>query len=348
MSLTKYFRKQIIDEILDIILLTYRIQVNEISAKYNISKQTVYGYLRTLVKEGVIEKKTVSVNNKKMTLYMIKKHRYISTFKADEIAEDVIWIKNIYPFLPKVEKNILDICAYGFTEMLNNAIDHAEAEKIIIDVQYSTKRIRFILYDNGIGIFKNIQQKLGLINISDSILELYKGKLTTDPSKHTGEGIFFTSRCFDEFNILSSELFYAHSDKGTNDYLWVNRNNRKGTAIFMTISFDNKKTLEEVFNNFTDSDTREFSKTCIPVKMMKQEGIELISRSQAKRLLSRFDSFKEIVLDFTDVTTIGQAFADEVFRVFVNQHPGIDITYINTNDTVLSMIKHVLNNNQGR
>jgi hypothetical protein len=38
---------------------------------------------------------------------------------------------------------------------------------------------------------------------------------------------------------------------------------------------------------------------------------------------------------------IGQAFADEVFRVFANDHPNIEILSINANDDVKQMIKRV-------
>ena len=38
---------------------------------------------------------------------------------------------------------------------------------------------------------------------------------------------------------------------------------------------------------------------------------------------------------------MGQGFADEVFRVFQNQHPDIMLNVINANETVLGMIRHV-------
>jgi hypothetical protein len=51
---------------------------------------------------------------------------------------------------------------------------------------------------------------------------------------------------------------------------------------------------------------------------MQYEGESLMSRSQARRLMNRFDRFSEVVLDFTGVNFIGQGFADEIFRVFAN------------------------------
>lgn len=45
----------------------------------------------------------------------------------------------------------------------------------------------------------------------DAILELSKGKLITDAENHAGEGIFFTSRVFDEFAVISGGLFFRIS-----------------------------------------------------------------------------------------------------------------------------------------
>jgi hypothetical protein len=64
----------------------------------------------------------------------------------------------------------------------------------------------------------------------------------------------------------------------------------------------------------------------------------LISRSQAKRLLERFDRFKIVVLDFSGVALIGQAFADEVFRVFKAKHPDVKLIPMNVSPGVQRMI----------
>jgi hypothetical protein len=52
------------------------------------------------------------------------------------------------------------------------------------------------------------------------------------------------------------------------------------------------------------------------VRLAKYGNDQLISRSQAKRLLARIELFKIVLFDFSGVETIGQAFADEIFRVF--------------------------------
>jgi hypothetical protein len=65
---------------------------------------------------------------------------------------------------------------------------------------------------------------------------------------------------------------------------------------------------------------------------------ELVSRSQGRRLLSRFERFRVIELDFSGVESVGQAFADEVFRVFASRHPEIVLEVTHTTPAVAKMI----------
>ena len=75
-------------------------------------------------------------------------------------------------------------------------------------------------------------------------------------------------------------------------------------------------------------------------------GENAVSRSQAKRLLAGFDRFAEVMLDFEGVTEIGQAFADEVFRVFTSQHPNIRLKWMRANVQVEKMIQRAMNSAQ--
>ena len=81
------------------------------------------------------------------------------------------------------------------------------------------------------------------------------------------------------------------------------------------------------------------TKAVVPVRLYQDGGEQLVCRSQAKRLLARVDKFKVVILDFADVDMIGQAFADEVFRVFRNQHPEIELLSINETHDVKQMMR---------
>ena len=170
-------------------------------------------------------------------------------------------------------------------------------------------------------------------------MELAKGKLTSDPEHHTGEGIFFTSRAFDEFSIISRGLLFRSVNMG--DIIFDINENIDGTMVTMTINRESDKNLTAIFNDFTSNEEYGFSKTILPVSLLQFEGEALMSRSQAKRLIARFEKFKEVVLDFKGINNIGQGFADELFRVFQNRYPNIKLMRINTVTNVENMILHV-------
>lgn len=64
----------------------------------------------------------------------------------------------------------------------------------------------------------------------------------------------------------------------------------------------------------------------------------MLSRSQARRILVRAERFREVILDFRGVKEIGQAFADEVFRVFAKEHPNVNIVPMFTTPEIDRMI----------
>jgi len=127
-----------------------------------------------------------------------------------------------------------------------------------------------------------------------------------------------------------------------NDWLLENPDSVSGTAVSMVIAKNSHLNILDVFNEYADPDKQPgFYKTRIPVKLMEYKGELLLSRSQAKRLITKFDKFLEVILDFQGVTEIGQAFADEVFRVFRNMHPNVHLVPINCSPTVQRMIAYI-------
>ncbi|MHB8254030.1 MAG: STAS-like domain-containing protein [Acidiferrobacter sp.] len=167
------------------------------------------------------------------------------------------------------------------------------------------------------GIFKKIQTALGLLDERHAVLELSMGKLTTDPNHRSGEGIFFCSRMFDAFNILSGGVYFSHTFRETKD--WILEHESTGrTIVWMELNNHTSRTDKAIFDQYTSGDDYGFNKTVVPVRLAQYGNEKLISRSQAKRLLARIERFKVVILDFSEVDMIGQAFADEVFRVFAH------------------------------
>jgi len=71
-------------------------------------------------------------------------------------------------------------------------------------------------------------------------------------------------------------------------------------------------------------------------------GLNLISRSEAKRIVRDLDESREIVLDFKGVDLVGQGFADEVFRVWARAHPETYLVPIEMNGPVEFMVERAI------
>lgn len=276
--------------------------------------------------------------------------RFIRTYKADGLSEDRVWSFELAPLLEALPRNVLDIANYGVTEMINNALDHAESKTVFVYMNLSATRLSIAIADEGVGIFRKISSALNLPDERLALLELSKGKLTTAPSRHSGEGIFFTSRVFDRFQIRSKGLVFDHRDGEELDMLAEIEEHQAGTFVYMDIARDSPRLMKDVFDEFSSGpDDYNFAKTIVPVRLTKVGDENLVSRSQAKRLMQRVDRFSSVVLDFAGVRSIGQAFADEIFRVFSNLHPEVEIGHINAVPEVQQMIRRaeVLRDEQG-
>ena len=244
----------------------------------------------------------------------------------------------IYKGLPE---NIASILDYAFTEILNNAIEHSGSKKIIAKMERDESHIRFIIEDSGIGIFNSIIQKKRAKNVMEAIQDLIKGKLTTDPKSHSGEGIFFSSKASDIFTIKSFKKQILFNNL-IQDIFIKDQKPFKGTRVLFSISKKSKQDISEIFKKYTD-DSYGFSKTEVKIKLFEANSI-YISRSQARRLLTGLEKFKKVILDFKNIETIGQSFADEIFRIWQKQHTFIKIISINTNENIDFMINRAKSN----
>ncbi len=318
-----------------------------IAQNLHISKQTVYNYIHYLIANGHLYKDPKTNNLKPR--YKIENKTYVLA----ELDESAVWEEFIAPKVAQQKQNVIEILEYGFTEILNNAIDHSESKNVKIYFVEDFASIRIVIRDYGIGIFKKIQTAFHLNSANHAILELDKGKCTTDPERHTGEGIFFSSKMFDWFGISANNLVYTAKNGLDTSFLfegmssYVETNNPNGTEVFMEITKTSTLTAQAIFDQFTSDETCSFDRTVVSVIHLidrkNTSDMTLISRSQAKRLLSGFERFSQISLDFEGITRIGQGFADEIFRVYKNSHPDITISYIHANDAVEKMIKHAQN-----
>jgi hypothetical protein len=192
--------------------------------------------------------------------------------------------------------------------------------------------------DDGIGIFRKIKAAFNLEDETQAILELSKGKLTTDPDRHSGQGIFFTSRMLDEFSILSRGVYFSHEATQPVDVILPADDPGSSTMVTMELDNNTERTLKDVFDQYSSGENYDFSKTVVPLRLATFGEEKLISRSQAKRALARVERFKAVVFDFAGIEMIGQAFADEIFRVWARAHEGVECLVIDASPAVRKMI----------
>lgn len=305
---------------------------------FKYSRQGIHSHVKQLLRRGLLS----AEGQTRARVYSLPTlEDKMASFNIADLEEDVIWREVASPLLQEDADNVRKISQYGFTEILNNAIVHSAGRRVFVRIRSTAANIEYTISDDGIGIFRKIKDECHLEDERHSILELAKGKLTTNPARHSGEGIFFTTRSFDRVLIASGELDFIHVSSG--DWLMDDSEPLEGTFVSMEIDRFTRRSLREVFDSYSSSnDDYGFTKTQIPVFLAKYGDENLVSRSQAKRVVARLERFKEVVLDFDNVSSIGQAFADEIFRVFWQANPDVHLIWVNTNREVESMIHRAL------
>lgn len=314
--------------------------INELKGAY--SRQAVSAALRRMTEQDFL----ATEGSGRYTFYVSPK--YLNALvqpiskklinKSLEEHEVLAKLKDNHDSLKGLKDNVESILDYAFSEMLNNAIEHSKSKYIQLKIAKTRNNLAFDIRDYGIGVFKNIMKKRNLNSQIEAVQDLLKGKTTTAPKAHSGEGIFFTSKIADLF-ILESYGYKLTIDNKIPDVFLEEAPHLKGTNVSFYIALDSKKHLNDVFKKYqTDPRTYAFDKTEVVIKLFTM-GTIYVSRSQARRVISGLEKFKKIILDFKGVPTVGQAFADEIFRVFQNDHPKIVIESINMQKGVEFMVE---------
>lgn len=340
-------------KIIEIIEQKGRVTASEISSAVGVSRQ----YVNIVFSALIADRKLIRIGSARTAFYVTfdyaRNHPDVfpSSFKKKYVNKSLeehkvlIEIEEKFPQLSNLSENTKSIFTFAFSEMFNNAIEHSESKTISLEVALRDNRLSFIIDDTGIGVFKNIMKKKGLRSEIEAIQDLLKGKTTTMPKSHSGEGIFFTSRASDLF-ILDSFGYQMVVQPRINDTKIKKIQLRKrGTKVIFEINIQSELHLADIFKkytNLTDGSDFGFDKTEIRVKLFTMGGVH-ISRSQARRILAGLEKFKIILLDFENVPMVGQAFADEIYRVFQNLHPNIVVQEENMSEGVRFMVERARN-----
>ncbi len=330
-----------------------KITSSEITSKIGVSRQ----YVSMVMADLIAEKQAIKLGGTRHAFYVssdyIGKHPDIlpkilkKRYKNQTLEEHkvLLEIEEKFPLIAGLPENIKSIFTFAFSEMFNNAIEHSGSKAISIEVAIRQGNLSFVVNDSGVGVFRNIMKKKDLRSEVEAIQDLLKGKTTTMPKSHSGEGIFFTSKAADVFTLDS--FGYELTVNTVKDDVAIRQISiaKRGTRVIFTIAIHSDRHLNDVFKKYTNlisGSEYGFDKTEIRVKLYTSSGIH-ISRSQARRILSGLEKFQIILLDYEKVPMVGQAFADEIYRVFQNAHPTITIQEENMSEGVRFMVERAKN-----
>ncbi len=315
-----------------------RVSNRDVVRATGLTPQAVHYHLKAMLRAGQI----ICQGRGRATTYTLpQQDAWRFSFQRQGLAEDEAWqeVRTAVEPFARLTEPAVSIYEYSFTEMLNNAIDHSNARTVEVSVQDKGDTLLFEIVDDGVGIFTRIRDELDLESRLVALQELSKGKLTTLPSHHTGEGIFFVSKVADRFEVESDGLVWIVDNELPDMAIEQVEMTTRGTRVRFEASLPPKRTLRETFAAYTED--YEFEKTRTVVKLF-DTGERFISRSQAKRLMHRLDHFEEVILDFRGVTGVGQGFVDEIFRVWASAHPQVRLVPENMNEAVEFMVRRGL------
>jgi anti-sigma regulatory factor (Ser/Thr protein kinase) len=257
------------------------------------------------------------------------------------LQEDVPWCRDFAPYFV-LPAEVARMAQHAFGELLNNAADHSGGTHVTVSMRQTAMHLQLLVSDDGCGVFQRIASAFDISDPSVAMLELSKGKLTSSPDRHTGRGLFFTSRLADMFDLHANATAFQYRGWDRRSWFQSRPMPRQGTSIYMAIALDTQRTLDSVLRAHSlDGAGYGFDRTQVPLQLIMGTQTGLESRAQAKRVASRLQNFRRAEVDFTGIADVGHGFADELFRVFSREHPAIELVPIGMAPRVAAMIESV-------
>jgi len=301
-----------------------------------VSPATAHRLLQALAERGVLQ----LFGKGPASRYCLRRIR--RRFRRDGLEEDRAWsgvaeaIARVRRIPPEESRSL----RYAATEVINNAVEHSRGSSVTVAVDFAAGSTVTRVQDDGVGVFRRVCEDFGFPTPEEAIVQLEKGKLTSDPTQHSGEGLFFSSKAVARFRLESQGIAWIVDNVVVDSAVAGSVVNR-GTRVVLDVVRGRTPRLEDVFRAYTDAETLRFTKTRTTVKLGVLSSA-LISRSEAKRLVSGLTKFKHVTLDFSGVEIVGQGFCDEVFRVFARAHPQVILEPVGTNTAVGFMVARAL------
>lgn len=313
------------------------IRASDLAARARISRQAAQRHLARAVTEGRLE----PVGAGRSARYRhaaggTARFRWPRAILDEARAWDEARAR--LPAVGALSGNALSVFQYAFTELVDNAVEHSGAADVEVVFEPSPGRLAFEVLDRGCGALDSVRTALGLASNLEALQELSKGRVTTRPERHSGEGLFFVSKAADLF-VLESGGFRWTVDGERQDVAVAEIPPSPGTRVRFDARTSGLRSLADLFAEYTEDHS--FSKTRAVVKLFAT-GVRFVSRAEARRLVHGLDRFDHVTLDFGGVEEVGQGFVDEVFRVWSRAHRRVKLVAVRTAPAVEFMLRRGL------
>jgi anti-sigma regulatory factor (Ser/Thr protein kinase) len=272
----------------------------------------------------------------------------VRRYALDGLQEDLPWALDFAPYFtlpPAVQRMV----QHAFCELLNNAIDHSGGTQVTVSLRQTASHVQLLVSDDGRGLFRQIADTFAIDDPRLAMLELSKGKLTSQPRTHTGQGLFFTSRLADVLDLHANEHAFQQREWDGRGWHRQRALKHQGTSVYASIALDTPRTLDAVRKAYSvDGEGLGFDRTVVPLRLLASATIGLESRAQARRVAARLQDFQRADVDFGGVADVGHGFADELFRVLTREQPGLALNAVNMTPAVAAMIASIRASGLGR
>ena len=298
------------------------------------SRQAVHAQLQAMVATGDLAREGAGRSVRYRSVHPRRRFRY----RLQGLDEAAVWSEvrseaSELDSLPEVADRALHTAV---VELVDNAISHSGGRYVEVRLRRMHGRLVIEVVDDGEGIFAHLARVTGLREPIEALQQLTKGKLTTQPEGHTGEGLFLLSNIADFFEIDSAGLRWM-VDNEIDDTGVASSPSRRGTLVRFEVDVDTSTSLEHVFA--ASSEAFELARRRVVVKLF-ETGNRFLSRSEAKKLLDGLEQFRHVVLDFKGVEAVGQGFVDEAFRVWAVRNARTRLHPINMEPAIAFIVEH--------
>ena len=230
----------------------------QLAEHLHLSRQRAFVLLTKLVHEG----KAIRIGERRGRRYAVPnipfeiRDRIELSLENKKLKEHEVLmdIRDRFVPLKLAPENVKSIFDYAFSEMLNNAIEHSKSPRITVEALVSghtasgsPTQFSFTVRDYGIGAFRNLMQKRSLTSELEAMQDLLKGKVTTAPEAHSGQGIFFTSKVADRFSLRSYGWEMRVDNTVPDIFFLADEVPVEGTEVRFDIDYHSARHLIDVF-----------------------------------------------------------------------------------------------------